>query len=383
MTLSSKMLLALAMTASTAKADIIEDYLQYPTDGAATHLFLLNPANLQAGKSQAGGILLRHSRVTKLDQSETGGEVIESTVNDDFLAASAIGDLGAGALIGISHQTQFHKVETDLPERNRDPKIETSKIQHSQVKINVELTDMFHAGIAIRYLYRDVALYGDPFLRSGMITRYRTTLVGYGAGLAFKMKDRGGLAYAYFPPLRGKTDVDGEERIVVERGQIVADGHYRVKKQIVVGGSYKRWINELDELADGTTASDDQTEISLFGLDPEQYVLPRQLLMLGGDYELTKQAAVRVAVGQETAEFNFRDLARYNRINVRQDNDHKNEVVKTNRIRASLRFLNQGVQIDGGAGYFTRAHGFPDAMLRGAQYEATGREIFATVSAKM
>ncbi len=377
---------ALTMLVSLeARAQMAEDHLEQATDGVAGHLFTVNPAVRKTDKAAGGALLLRDSKETKLNQSATGNDTITSKTNDDYLVAAAGVDLGAGAGVSVSHQTMYRKVLTDISSRqNSDPVQETMKIQHSQLRLLVELTDEIRAGMAIRYLYKDMAIYGDPSMqgrnRGGEPTRFRTTLVGYGAGFAYANKQFG-LGYAYYPPLRGKTEVEGEEKIVVERGQIAADGYYHVNKTWTGGLVYKRWINEIDDLATGTTAADNQTRISLYGLDLDQYLFPVDLVMAGADADLNKQTGVRVSVGRETSEFNFKDLMRYNRITAR-NGGKTNETITYYRLRAAVKFTNQGIEIDAGAGLFTRKLDFPESMNSG-KYESSGKEVFAAISVKL
>ena len=374
--------LLFCLSASAAWAtDPLEDHLQMATDGDASHLFTLNPAAHKPSAAEAAVLAMRHGKEALLDQTPSGGNKIHSTTNDDFLAFGAMADLGAGAGFGLSHETLYHNTVTSVEGRNRDPLTEETKVQHSQAKLLVELTDELKAGLAVRYLYKEALVYGDPDLKPSDVTRYKTTMVGYGSGLAYKAS-RGGVAYAYYPPLRGKADIDGEERIVVERGEIAADGHVHINSDWTAGLVYKRWINEIDELAAGTTASDDQTKISLGGLDVDQYVIPKEELLVGADFVLNKQTTLRGSVGRENAEFNFRDYMRYNRISVNQQERDAHDAVNTTRVRAMIRFVNLGVAIDAGAGYYVRKHDFPQTM-KGGSYEATGREVFATLTMKL
>lgn len=376
---------ALMLVGVDARAQIAEDHVQQASDGASESLFSVNPAWSKPTKTSAGLLMLRDSKQTKLDQSASSNDTITNKTNDDYLMASAGADLGSGAAIAASHQTLYRKVSTDVSSRSSAfPVVETQKIQHSQLRLLVELTDELRAGMVIRYLYKDQALFGDPNMQgrrgTGEPTRFRTTLVGYGAGFAYAQKDFGA-GYAYYPPLRGKTEVEGEEKIVVERGQISVDGFYRVNGQWTGGMLYKRWINEIDDLAAGTTAADNQTRISLYGLDLDQYVIPVDLVMLGADAELNKQTILSVSLGRETSEFNFKDLMSYNRLAVRQSST-TNDTVTYYRLRAAVKFTSKGVEVSGGGGYFTRHYDFPEAMNSG-KYESTGKEIFVSISVKI
>jgi hypothetical protein len=381
---AAAIVLGALVAAGPARGEIVEDHLLMATQSTATHLFPLNPANRRITAAQAGVLVMRSDRTSRLDMEDQGGDSIKSRASDDFVAFAGMIDLGAGAGLGLSHQTLFHKVETEFGSQTRaEPKLELMKQQHSALQLTVELTDWLAAGMAIRYLYKDVVLFGAPSLDDNEITRYKTTLVGYGSGFSVHT-ERGGVSYSYFPPLRGKSDIEGEERIIVEPGEIVVDAAFLPTKDWTVGLLGKKWLNELDDRAKGTTASDNETDISLFGLDPDQYVLPTQLIMVGVDHALTPAASLAVSAGQEQAEFNFRDLMRYDRVDVRQSQHggDAHESVKYNRYRAMVKFDNQGIELTGGAGLFSRQHDLP-ASMGSASYQADGKELFATISMKL
>lgn len=326
---------------------------------------------------------MRQTRKSELDStgSENPGDKIQSEVHDEHQEVGLLADLGAGAGVGISHEILYHKVETDDVTTGRGaPLTETTKTQHSKLKLLVELTDDFEVGIAIRYLYKDVSLFGDPFMSPGEEIRFRMTMVGYGSGAVYRFKSAA-LAYTYYPPLRGKTEVEGEEKIVVEPGQIGVDGYYEVKKNVKVGVLAKRWINEIDDLAEGTTADDDTTNVSLYGLDPDQYLIKRQLVLVGFDWDLAKAATLRASVGQEQSELNFGELMVYDRIGVRARGNGKDQL-KYNRVRAMLRFSQSGMEADVGMGLSTRDHDFPDSW-NGGSYSASEQELFATIGMKL
>jgi hypothetical protein len=380
-TLTLLFCLSAGFQAPAAFGEMAESSTQMATDTLATNMFLLNPAVQKPEGTRVGLFGMRSSKKTKLNQSSTGEDTIESETSDEYLVYAASADLGAGAGLGLQHQTLFRKVLSNVSSRRNQPALEElHKIQHTAARLYVELTDQVRAGVAVRYLFRDLTILGDPFLSQSETTRYKTTLFGYGSGFTANF-GAGGLSYTYYPPLRGKTDIYGEEFIVVEPGEIVADGSYRVNNNAGVGLLFKRWINEIDDRAPGTTAADNQTNISLFGLDPDQYLIPKTLLMIGGDYDFSKALALKVSLGQEEAGFNFRDFRRYNRIDVRQ-RSQADEIIKYNRLRAVVRFINNNIEFNGGIGLFERKFSFPEQMNSG-EYESGGQELFAAVGMKI
>ena len=215
--------LAFGLYSADAVADMAESSLQNATDSSATHLFLLNPAIVKPAGTKAGAFALRSTKKTTLKQEADGGDNIESNTNDDYLVFAAGADLGAGAGLGLSHQALYRKVDTNLASRNSQPNlVETHKIQHTAARLFIELTEQIRAGVAIRYLFRDSSILGDPFIGQAALTRYKTTLFGYGSGFAANYGNAT-FAYTYFPPLRGKSEIYGEEFIVVEPGEIAAN----------------------------------------------------------------------------------------------------------------------------------------------------------------
>ncbi len=366
---------------ANAVAEMGESSLQNATDSSATHLFLLNPAIVKPAGTKAGAFALRDTKKTTLKQEADGGDNIESNTNDDYFVVAAGADLGAGAGLGISHQALYRKVDTNLASRNGQPDlVETHKIQHTAAKLFIELTDQLRAGVAIRYLFRDSSILGDPFIGQAALTRYKTTLFGYGSGFAANYGDAT-FAYTYFPPLRGKSEIYGEEFIVVEPGEIAANVAYKLNTPLTIGLLAKRWINEIDDRAAGTTDESNQTNISLMGLDPDQYLIPKQLLMIGGDFELTKALTLKVSLGQEQAGFNFRDYVRYNRIDVRQRGT-QDENIQYNRVRGVVRFVNNNLEFNAGVGLFQRKFNFPESMNSG-EYESGGKELSVSIGMKI
>ena len=364
--------------AGSLRAEIGESHMHFPTDGAGTHLFQLNPAINNSKNGQGGVALLQRNKEVKLDQEADDGEVINNQVKEDYLSLGTTMDLGAGAALGLSHQVLYRKVETVLDSQDQDPLEELAKIQHSAIRMIVNLTSQLKMGLVVRYLFKDIRILGSPRFSQSEMTIYKTGLLGYGAGAQYQF-DKAAIGYTYYPPLRGKTEVFGEEFIVVEPGMLMLDGYFSPAPAWRLGVSGRRWIHEFDDLANGTTAEDDQTVISLYGLDVDQYLLPQQLIMAGFEYDLSKKAAFKLAIGRETAEFNFSDLVRYNSVGINPRSQNDPQVLQYNKIRAMFRFEHNHVEFRAGGTYWTRSHDFPESM-DSAKYVSSGQEVFGMAS---
>lgn len=351
-----------------------------PTDSmeppaVITHPGVMPPKSRSSGH-ETGLLMTRDERTTKLDHTEVGGDEIKSTVFDEAILGTVNFDLGAGARVALLHELVFRKTKTTSSAIRRGaPREEVEKTQMDALRITIELTEGLTAGMMLRYVYRDRLIYGD--LSVGQQTNYKTSMIGYGGGAAFNLKNFG-LGYAYFPQLRGKTDILGEEKIVVEPGFLNLDASYKPNDQFVISLLNRRYLWELDDIGRGTTNTDtNQTRISLYGLDPDQYLLTDSLTMLGISYGLGKIATLKLALGQEKAHFNFQDLMVYNRVDVRQRTGDPRDLTY-NRVRAQLQWLlNRGLHISVGMGLYERKFDFPTAMNAGT-YEASGKELITS-----
>src|SRR5690606_30687900 len=190
----------------------VEDHLLHATSSRGTHLFPLNPAVHGFQPLEGGLIMLRQSRSSELDQSESNDDTLTTESSQAIVGFATQTDLGAGAGFGLTHQIKYQQTDSETSGNRNNVREEFTKQTQTAAKLLVELTSQIKAGMAIRYLYLDTTLIGNYFV--GERTAVKTTLVGYGSGLALNFS-KGGLGYSYYPPLRGKAEVLGEEKIIV------------------------------------------------------------------------------------------------------------------------------------------------------------------------
>lgn len=324
-------------------------------------------------------LLTKEEKTTTLDHTHVGGDDIKTKSTQEAAAAMVGFDMGAGARVSILHELYFRKSKTSSSALRRGvPREELEKIQQDALRITIELVEGLSAGMMLRYLYLDRSIYGD--LTVSTPTSLKTTLIGYGSGAALQFKTFG-FGYGYFPQLRGKTEVLGEEKIIIEPGSLNIEAFYRPNDDFVISLLNRRNLWELDDIDKGTTTADaNQTRISLHGLDPDQYLLTDSLTMLGLGANLNKGVRLKLSGGQEKAHFNFTDLLVYNRVNVRQRTGDARQEVTFNRVRGQVQFLlARGMEISAGMGVYERKHRFPVTMNDG-KYDSSGRELMASLA---
>jgi hypothetical protein len=372
-----------ALAASTtATADPVGELTMMPTDGAASHLFLSNPAtHMPSSGSEAGILAARTKRTSMIEHQDEGGDKVETASQFETVAAAFMADAGAGMGVGIGHAAEFREWSTDFAERGGPDRSESTRFDQTTARAAIELTEGLNAGFSARLLRRQVSVLGDDGLGPDEATHYKVSFFGYSAGMAWKA-DRFGVSYAYEPPLHGKARVEGEDRIVVEPGRIELDAFFKPNEQCTLGLLARRALNEVDDLASGTTAEDDQTRISLYGLDPDQYVIPDRTVMVGVDWKATPAIWIRLAAGEERATFNFRDYFVYSQIDARQDQDDKDEGLRYYRYRAAAEWSQGKLQAAAALGYWKRERDLPSSM-NGGSYEGKGTEMRLTLGTQL
>lgn len=364
-----------------AYGEVLEELLLVPGGVFIPRHFVENPAHYRFNGIEASTSGARVAKTASLDQRGSQAASPQAQTIEDHVGAAIMADLGAGAAVGLSHQSMYRKTTISQQNSINSSIVELLKESQSALRIVIEFIERLNVGMTVRYLFQDYQIVGAQSASQTLATFYRVGFIGYGAGIAY---DAGsyGISYAYTPPLRGKTTIMGEEYIVVERGRIILDAYTSITHKLGLSLLLKRWINELDDRAEGTTASNDNTEVSLLGLDPDQYLWTKQLLMAGVDVGLSPKTSVRFGLGREEAELNFSDYRpRILRTNqgLPTENDPQ---LKYYRVRAAIRFSDAGLELGAGGGFFKREHEFSEDVSL-TKYKSIGRELFATIGMKL
>jgi len=371
--------IGLLNTASIGFAQLMDDTLRMPTDGAGDHLFLGNPASLKPASLRGGVLVTSDARENTLNQDANAGNTITNEVKTETVQFASLVDLGAGAGLGLMHQSNFKEIST-TSNTDETARVEQIKTTLTTGAVIIELTDSIKAAFAIRGLHKEWSIFGAPFMNEGTQTRYVLPTAGPGYGVDFNNK-RFGASWAIFYPLRGKATIQGEEMLLVESGEILLDAFYEINANFLIGIGGKRWIHESDDRAQGTTASDNTTDISLYGMDLDQYIRPEQRYEAGLDYTASNQLKLRLGLSQQRESFHFNDLRRFNGVDVRQSGDQK-EFLTYNKIKGILKFVSNNLQLNVGLGHYIRTRSLPDNM-NGGEFKSTVTERFVTLDIKL
>ncbi len=347
-----------------------------PTDPASASLNRKNPALIPTKANQGGLITVGMDTTTRLKRTSVGGQDIVSAVSQHLWGGAGAISLGEGAALGFGYELDSWEANTSFSSQRRQvPHQEKMKTQSFNFSLSSELNSYFRGGIDARYSMREFTIIGAPNLNENQATEFSAGMLSYGLGLAFQLNDLA-VAYSYFPTARGKSEIYGEYLMMINNGFSDVNFTYRLSGIWRVGLLYHRVLSAVDDLAKGTTAADNRTNISLGGLSPDQYLIPTQSISLGADYQWRPAAICKFAIGQDQANFDIEKRRAFSGLGLNQNG--QTLLVRTQTAKAALQWAY--TQFDGAIGFsfLRREFKFPEKMGSG-DYSAHGQGIFVEV----
>jgi hypothetical protein len=344
------------------------------TDASAHHLFLLNPATVMSAGLETDVLIGRGTYATSFESDRSANlNEVKSDGQDDVLAAGLLMDVGAGLSIGINHLRSFHRSAT-TDSNVQTPREEGRAGQLTMARAVVEISQNLRLGITVRHFQVEENVLGAIYVQPTNNTVYRGTLFGTGGGLHLSLGDFC-FGLAYHPPLKGKTEIYGEEKIITDPG--ISEGTAALTRGAMTFGlSVRRNIYKHDDRIDGTTLNDNnQTEINLFGLDPEETtIFFLDHYQAGFDLKISDKTTSRISIAKETVEFNF---ALQNDLPGENPQSQRYSYYKISGgilLKASRFVLNLG------ANFALKDHEFDRGNDNHYHYQSQGRDLFAMVS---
>ena len=131
------------------------------------------------------------------------------------MAGGAIRPFGGGAG-GISIIRHNKDLEADNSSISRVLN-ESKRDDTYALKFVISMTSNLNFGFQYQYKQSENHLHGSFFLNNNDRTYYKAFLSGYRLGV-FYFKNKFGLGLFTAPPMRGKSLIDGENKIVAEPG---------------------------------------------------------------------------------------------------------------------------------------------------------------------
>jgi hypothetical protein len=286
------------------------------TDASYNDGFLLNPAMnpsaamSETGSSSKGKMLVASSdRKTSVENS-SNNQSMESKVENTIVAGSFIFNAGAGLSLVVNGEYSSSAVDSN--------RLDSNNIQEEALKdltvdgrVSIVLTEQFALGVTLKSQRIDYDIKGNITADEDEITSYSGTIIGPGYGVkgtvplgsVVKQVD---YSLVFIEPLKGKTQVNGEQFVMLEPSVLEFGASFLVDK-FLAGFAYRTWEYSLDDRYFGTIfPNENASDVNLFGLDPQRTsIFPLRNVQLGVDYQIQSKATLRLSYSFEKAEVNF------------------------------------------------------------------------------
>lgn len=282
--------LCVSLGANMAAAQALETRLSTGTSNAEHQVLSLNPAVPQTNKLKFGyaqAVVNRDIDVTHVNLI-TGNTDIDIKADEIYHGLGFSIPLGgaAFAMTGQMHNKEVATLTTD----STDPDHETFVTKEGAARIAFDLMPTLRMALAYRIVKQETDILGGYFVNDSDRTNYAASLNGYVVGVFYENQNSG-FGASYNPPIRGKAKVEGEQKIVTETGLMTIDG-FLANGNMKFGVAMKRWIYQADDRSTPSTSPVNLTQMSLNGMDLEQFYKPKEQVTLGLDYPLAQSFSI-------------------------------------------------------------------------------------------
>ncbi|SMF55507.1 hypothetical protein [Pseudobacteriovorax antillogorgiicola] len=304
-----KFRLAFGLGAMLCSIEAIGDPLEYKimtaVDADSNHQFIYNPALLDPNKKYYSFIALKDTKTSSVVASPNNNrQNISYSLKDDILAAGAMWPFGGGSF-GVSYirANQDLDADNDLISRVIT---ETRRDDIYAMKFIISMTPSLNFGFHYQYKQAAHHLNGSFFVNDDDRTNYKAFLSGYRLGIYYS-NQKMGLGLYTAPPTRGKALIDGENKIVAESGTGGLDFKYKLSDKTSLGLGATRWFYRKDDRLELSTSPVDMRNISLNGIDLDQYLAKIQNFRLGVIHRVKPQLSILASLAQQESVFHFNE----------------------------------------------------------------------------
>ena len=300
------MLLLGVMQAGPLRAEDFVDRRFFATEGDSSSIFLRNISTLKVKNT----IINAYTQNGKRNYSVTGSA---TTGNEDrFSYDIAEKDQGVGFLLPLGGAA----FGADAVNTYRDLSVRSNRFDFSMAESFVEksyrghfmvdLTPATSASFSYRILRVQNEVAGNIFIGDDDRTQIKGTLTGY--MVSFYMRESTwGLGMYHEPSLRGKSDIEGEQKILTTRGTTGLNFMYRLNQKMNLAFDVTRWYYKPDDRRTLSTSPVQGSSMSLHGVDFEQFLYDDQRLAVGLDVGWRKGVTLRGTLFRQSGAFIFEE----------------------------------------------------------------------------
>jgi len=295
-------LLGLVIPLVPVQAQYLEEESRLATDGASGSVFVENPAAIEASKTWITYANVKTQKKYDVVVNDNVETDVNALIDSTYHGAGISYPLGGGAAFGLAAQQIGRDLETRVDGRN-NVFAESERVKHFSGKFIIDLTPNLRGGFAYRWTEVRKDILGNFNISENDRTKYLGTMTGYNLGIFYE-KGKGGIGIGHHPGMRGKADVQGEEKIVTQRGYTVIDG-YKESGKNRYGLVIKKYQYKRDDRAEVVDSFVDQRRMSLNGIDLEQFLFDTEFIMIGIDHKLNNEVDLKASLGRYKSVFLF------------------------------------------------------------------------------
>lgn len=282
----------------------LEGRLVMPTDMESRSMFIRNMSIVNVDRLVADFVYMQGIKTSSVlgDPGTGNRDKFDYKISERSQGVGFLLPIG-GASFGGDMSLLSKDFKTEVERRSFSME-ETYRERYWRMHFIVDLTTETKAGFTYRYAKIENDILGDPFLDTDDRTDYLGELSGF--MLSFYSKFQAfGLGGYYMPPLRGKSEIEGEQKILTTNGVTGMSVSYNDIKRWTLGVEIMRWFYKNDDRDDLSTSPIDQRSISLNGLDIDQRLLKTERISIGADYLVNSKLKLRCSLYDQDAVWLF------------------------------------------------------------------------------
>ena len=285
------LVLAVAMfgglSSTEGQAYEFEDRNAMATDSPGGSMFVRNMSLLKVSKTIFNVMQLNGDRTINVTGNNDEDATYSNQEKDEAIGFMI--PLG-GASFGFDQV--FSTTDSAFQVRGVDfTQEETFREKTTRAHFVVDLTQSVRGSFSYRYRKIENEIAGQRFVREDDRTQIDGSTTGYLASFYYDGKTSGfGMHYA--PAMRGKSEIEGEEKILTTPGT-AGFRFLLTRKKFTFGLTGTRWFYKQDDRQQTGTSPVNQTSISLFGIDMEQFLFNTRRESIGMDYQFKKDLSLQ------------------------------------------------------------------------------------------
>jgi hypothetical protein len=245
------------------------------------------------------------SKLSLRTGSQGDGEIREHERTDQHNFVTGKFAMGDGVGIGLQGQFSGRQLKAKT-QGSRQVQEENFVLRGGSAIFDLDVAPQIRIGFMYRYFEIRNDVRGNWNINTQDKTEYRDTYGGYGLGMSFD----NGQVFAggyYHPSIRGKALIEGESKLLSISGKTGFDLGLKISPQFELVAGLRRYTYRASDALTPSTSPVNQREISIRGIDPDQFAYPMELRNFGVGIRISEMLGLRASILQYRKAFDGRE----------------------------------------------------------------------------